>query len=144
MIHNLTASSILNQLILRTPCCLGDNLFSYNTKKGKNTKKQNAKHQELADSKHCKEPRDLKMYQSTRVDAYIKIQDPSLLYICTYSNNAITRVVEPVLGIQTDKMKRAGYTYIHTFLPLSLHINTHKPTNQQTEGSLALEAKNYT
>lgn len=40
MIHNLTASSILNQLILRTPCCLGDNLFSYNTKKGKNTKKK--------------------------------------------------------------------------------------------------------
>lgn len=86
MIHNLTASSILNQLILRTPCCLGDNLFSYNTKKGKNTKKnkkknQNAKHQELADSKHCKEPRDLKMYQSTRVDAYIKIQDPCYIYI---------------------------------------------------------------
>lgn len=43
MIHNLTASSILNQLILRTPCCLGDNLFSYNTKKGKNTKKNKKK-----------------------------------------------------------------------------------------------------
>lgn len=42
MIHNLTASFILNQLILRTPCCPGDILFSYNTKKGKNTKKQNA------------------------------------------------------------------------------------------------------
>lgn len=48
----------------------------------KNQKKnQNAKHQELADSKHCKEPRDLKMYQSTRVDAYIKIQDPCYIYI---------------------------------------------------------------
>lgn len=40
MIHNLTASPILNQLILRTPCCPGDILFSYNTKKGKNTKKK--------------------------------------------------------------------------------------------------------
>lgn len=61
MIHNLTASSILNQLNLRTSCRPGDNMFSYNTKKeGEGgTKKQNAKHQELADSKHCKEPHDL-------------------------------------------------------------------------------------
>lgn len=60
MIHNLTASSILNQLILRTPCRPGDILFSYNTKKGEKIQKnKNAKHQELADSKHCKEPHDL-------------------------------------------------------------------------------------
>jgi len=84
-------------------------------------KQKKVKHQELADSKHCKEQHDLKMYQSTRVDAYIKIQDPCYvyIYICTYSNNAITRVVEPVLGIETDKMKRAGYTYIHTFTIIS-------------------------
>lgn len=90
MIHNLTASSILNQLILRTPCCPGDILFSYNTKRGKNTKKTKGKHQELADSKHCKEPRELKMYPSTRVDAYIKIQGPC----CIYAHTVIMQLLE--------------------------------------------------
>lgn len=40
VIHNLTASSILNQLNLRTPCCPGDNLFSYNTKREKYKKQK--------------------------------------------------------------------------------------------------------
>ena len=44
MIHNLTASSILNQLISRTPCCTGDNLFRYNNKKkGGGIQKENKK-----------------------------------------------------------------------------------------------------
>lgn len=77
MIHDLTASSILNQLIFRTSCCPGDILFSYNTKNGKNI----CKHQELADSKHCKEPRDLKMPRSTHNDAYTRIQDPCYIYM---------------------------------------------------------------
>lgn len=81
VIHNLSASSIFNQLILRTPCCPGVILFSYNTKKWEKYKKTKCKHQELADSKHCKEPCDLKMHQSTHVDAYIKIQDPCYMHI---------------------------------------------------------------
>lgn len=51
MIHNLTASSIINQLTLRTLCCLGDILFSYNTKKEKNaTKNKNIKSWQTANT----------------------------------------------------------------------------------------------
>lgn len=89
MIQNLTASSIFKPIkfkdsLLPWGSCLAT------TQKGEKYKKTKCKHQELADSKHCKEPRDLKMYQSTCVDAYIKIQDPC----CIYARTVITQSLE--------------------------------------------------
>lgn len=81
VIHNLSASSIFNQLILRTHVALVLYCLATTQKKWEKYKKTKCKHQELADSKHCKEPCDLKMHQSTHVDAYIKIQDPCYMHI---------------------------------------------------------------
>lgn len=65
------------------------------------------------------------------------ISNTESLFICTHSNNNITG------GVVSKNTKwGAEDTYIHVFTMISPY--KHTLTNQQTEGSLALKAKNYT
>lgn len=83
MIHNLTASSILNQLNLRTSCRPGDNLFSYNTKRGgiQKNKMQNIKSWLTANT-----VKNHMIFRCNSCRCRYKKNTEVLFYICTYSN----------------------------------------------------------
>lgn len=129
MIHNLTASSILNQLILRTPCCPGDILYSYKHKKGKKQKrnKNNANIKSWLTANTVKNHMILRcIINSCRC---IYKNTGSLLYICTHSNNYWS--CRACTGHKTDEMREQDtHTYTH-FTVISPY--KHAEINQSTD-----------
>lgn len=65
------------------------------------------------------------MHPSTHVDAYIETQGACFIY----AHTVIRQLLELYWAYrQNEEQDTHTYTYI---LPMSLHINTHKPTNKQ-------------
>lgn len=92
MIHKFDCVLHIKPINLRSPCCLGDNLFSYNTKKGKNTKKnkmQNIKSWLTANT--VKNHMILRCINSCRC---IYKNTGSLLYIYIYAHTVTMQLLE--------------------------------------------------
>lgn len=120
MIHDLTASSILNQLILRTPCCPGNNLFCYNTKKGKIHKIKRGIKQNT-NIKSWLTANTVRNHTIFRCSNFCRCiyKNTGSLYICTYSNNAVTIVAGAVWPYRQNE---ESWIHIHTHIYHCLSI----------------------
>lgn len=127
---------IIIKPISRTPC-LHKNLFSATTQRGRIQNKMKTSSWQTANTR----------FLNQLINAYIKYGLPVVcifIYIYIYACTVIMNLELYNLysAYKQDKMRRAGYTHVHTHFTIVSPINTQN--KQQAKGSLALEAKNYT